>query len=363
MDFRYFVPVEIYGGEDCVRKNAAVFARCGSRALIVTGKSSAKNGSLADVAAVLEANGQEYAVFDSVPPNPTVQSVEEGAALARRFGAGFIVAVGGGSPMDAAKAIAVLARQLAPEGIFAHKIGEDVLPMLHIPTTAGTGSEVTPYAIITNDEKQTKTSISAPSLFPKAAFLDGKYMKDLPQSVTVNTALDAVSHAVEGMLSVRAGGMSDLFAKQALILLMGEYESLLAGSYTPAGRQNLLYGSTLAGMVIANTGTTPVHGMGYSLTYFHGVPHGRANGLLLPNFLKECEKIWKGSTAKVYDALGMDAQEFAQKIKALLGRHKKLPEETLRDYAARAAKNKNVRNCRVPFNEESLYAVLKRSVG
>ena len=83
-------------------------------------------------------------------------------------------------------------------------------------------------------------------------------------------------------------------------------------------------------MVIANTGTTPVHGMGYSLTYFHGVPHGRANGLLLPNFLKECEKIWKGSTAKVYDALGMDAQEFAQKIKALLGRHKKLPEETLR---------------------------------
>ncbi len=363
MDAGFYVPVRIVGGEDCVKKGAQHFARFGQQALIVCGKSAASNGALDDVKEVLSVNGQRGIVYDAIPQNPTVASVMEGARIARENRVNFIIAIGGGSPMDAAKAIAMLACQDIPEGLFAHKIGNAVLPMIHIPTTAGTGSEVTPYAIITNDELQTKQSISSPALFPHIAFLDGKYMAHLPQDVTVNTAIDAISHAVEGMLSVRAGGMSDLFAKQALSLLMREYENLLAGSYTLADRQNLLYGSALAGMVIANTGTTPVHGMGYSLTYFHGVPHGRANGLLLPNFLKECEKIWMGSTRKVFDALGMDVQEFAQKLKALLGRHKKLSEAELRDYAARAAKNKNVRNCRVPFTEENLYTVLKRSVG
>ncbi len=363
MDAGFFVPVRIVGGENCVKKGAQHFAPFGRSALIVCGKSAAQNGALADVKSALAANGQSAVVYDAIPQNPTLACVYEGARVARENRVDFVVAIGGGSPMDAAKAIAVLACQDAPEGLFAHAIGNAVLPMIHIPTTAGTGSEVTPYAIITNDEQKTKQSISSPALFPRIAFLDGKYMASLPQEVTVNTALDAVSHAVEGMLSVRAGGMSDLFAKQALSLLLGEYENLLAGSYTPASRQNLLYGATLAGMVIANTGTSPVHGMGYSLTYFHGVPHGRANGLLLPNFLKECERIWPGSTRKVFDALGMDLQAFAQKVKALLGRRKKLPEEELRDFAARAAKNKNVRNCRVPFTEADLYTVLKRSVG
>lgn len=358
MNYRYFVPVEVYGGEGCVCKHAEVFARYGSRALIVTGKSSAKNGSLADVCAVLDRNGQAYALFDAVPANPTVASVGAGAEKARAFGAQFIVAIGGGSPMDAAKAIAMLARQEAPEGIFAHAIGEDVLPMIHIPTTAGTGSEVTQYAIITNDEKQTKTSISSPALFPKAAFLDGKYMAELPQAVTVNTALDAVSHAVEGMLSVRAGALSDALARESLRLLSGEYPALLKGEYSADSRQNLLEGASLAGMVIANTGTTPVHGMGYSLTYFHGVPHGRANGLLLPAFLKFCEKKIPGRTAQVCDALGMQVESFSEKVAALLGTRERFTEQELRDYAARAAKNKNVSNCLAHFTEEELFEVL-----
>lgn len=361
MDFRYFVPVEIYGGEGCVKKNAEIFIRFGKRALVVTGKSSAKNGALADVISVLEGNGQQYTVFDAVPPNPTVSSIEEGAGIARRFGAEFIVAVGGGSPMDAAKAIAMLARQEAPEGIFAHKIGEDVLPMLHIPTTAGTGSEVTPYAIITNDEKKTKTSISAPSLFPKAAFLDGKYMKDLPQIVTVNTALDAISHAVEGMLSVRAGALSDALARESLRLLLGEYPSLLKGEYTAHSRQNLLNGAALAGMVIANTGTSPVHGMGYSLTYFHDIPHGRANGLLLPTFLAVCERKIPARMSEICGALGMSVREFTDRVAALLGGRECLTDAERRDYAARASQNKNVKNCIAHFSEEDLLEVLCNS--
>lgn len=363
MEFQYFVPVHIVSGENCVRKIGGLMKPFGGQALIVTGQSSAKNGALEDVIFALNQNGQCYAVYDSVPNNPTVKSVEEGAVLARRIGADFIVAIGGGSPMDAAKAIAMLARQEVKEGIFAHKITEDVLPMVHVPTTAGTGSEVTPYSIITNDEKQTKTSIAAPSLFPRIAFLDGKYMLGLPHHTTVNTALDAISHAVEGMLSVRAGALSDMFARESLRIIFSEYEALRNGKYTLQSRQNLLYGATLAGMVIANTGTSPVHGMGYSLTYFHDVPHGRANGLLLPEFLKLCLKKKPERAMEIYAALGMDADAFASAVGALLGEKEKYDDATLRDYAHRASLNKNVKNCQAYFTEEDLYEVLKNSVG
>lgn len=358
MNYRYFVPVEVYGGKDCVRAHADVFARYGRNALIVTGKSSEKNGALSDVCAALEENGQSYGIFDAIPSNPTVACVVEGAERARAMNAQLVVAIGGGSPMDAAKAIAMLARQRVDGDIFAHAIGEDVLPMIHIPTTAGTGSEVTEYAILTNEAKQTKTSISAPSLFPKVALLDGKYMEGLPQSVTVNTALDAISHAVEGMLSVRAGVLSDALARESLRLLLGEYPALLKGEYSADARQTLLEGATLAGMVIANTGTTPVHGMGYSLTYFHGVPHGRANGLLLPAFLKACEEKIPGRMAQICDALGMQTDRFSEMVASLLGKRERFTDEKLRDYASRAAKNKNVQNCLARFTEGDLYKVL-----
>ena len=363
MDFQYYMPVHIVSGEDCVKKNARLFRELGSNVLVVTGKSSAKNGALEDAIFAFQLNGQKYTVFDRVPNNPTVACVEEGAAMAAACKADCVVAIGGGSPMDAAKAIAMLARQSAPEGLFSHAITQDVLPMAHIPTTAGTGSEVTPYAIITNDEKQTKTSISAPSLFPVYAFLDAKYMSSLPQSITINTALDALSHAVEGMLSVRASLVTDALARESISLLLGEYDNLLKGEYSPQSRRNLLHGSALAGMVIANTGTSPVHGMGYSLTYFHDVPHGRANGLLLPAFLKACKEKIPQRAEEIYHALGMDAQTFSEKVGALLGKREVYPDSELQDYAARASQNKNIKNCSAFFSREDLLSVLRASLG
>ncbi len=363
MDFQYYVPVRIVSGSDCVKKQKELLCAFGQRALIVTGKSSVRNGALEDVAYALNANGQKFAVFDRVPNNPTVESVEEGARLAKEFCADFIVAVGGGSPMDAAKAVAMRAKQSIPEGIFAHPIGGDVLPMVHIPTTAGTGSEVTQYSILTNDEKQTKTSISSPALFPKIAFLDGKYMADLPQDITVNTAIDAISHAVEGMLSVRAGALTDALAKESLRAIFSEYRALSTGNYTIHSRQNLLYGATVAGMVIANTGTSPVHGMGYSLTYFHKIPHGRANGLLLPSFLRICRKKIPERMQEICEAIGSDLEEFSQRIGFLLGERERYPDEVLRDYAHRASMNKNIKNCRAFFDENDLYEVFKDALG
>ena len=364
MDFQYFMPVKIVCGRDCVSKNAQLWAEMGKKCLIVTGKSSAKNGSLADVCGVLSANGQAWQVYDDIPQNPTVACVREGGRLARSFGADFIAAIGGGSPMDAAKAIAMLARQEDGGDIFAYKSTGDVLPMVHIPTTAGTGSEVTPYAILTNDEKQTKTSISAPAFFPKIAFLDGKYMRCLSQKTTVYTAIDAMSHAMEGMLSVRAGALSDALAKAALSVLHKETGALAAGRYTDEDRDALLYAATLAGMVIANTGTSPVHSMGYSLTYFHGAPHGRANGLLLPEFFAVCEEKAPARAKEILAAAGYAShKELAAALAPLLGEREAIDRDTLRASAKKASVNKNIKNCSVFFGEEDLFRVLVRSVG
>ena len=363
MEFQYYMPVRLVCGRDCVRERADLFSGFGKKALIVTGKSSAKNGALADTEAALSANGQKWLVYDSIPPNPTVASVREGGRLARGFGAEFVVAIGGGSPMDAAKAIAMLAKQEA-EDIFSYSATGDVLPMLHIPTTAGTGSEVTPYAILTNDEKETKTSISNPAYFPKIAFLDGKYMRGLPQSTTVYTAVDAMSHAMEGMLSVRAGALSDALARESLRILHGELPALAKGEYTDGDRDALLYAATLAGMVIANTGTCAVHSMGYSLTYFHGAPHGRANGLLLPEFFAVCEEKSPARAKEILHAAGFAShKEFAEALAPLLGKREAIADDRLRAYARKASVNKNIKNCSVFFGEEDLYRVLKRSVG
>lgn len=140
--------------------------------------------------------------------NPTVECVYDGAETAMEEEVDFVIAIGGGSPMDSAKAIALLAvSDIERKNLFDGNIGNKALPMIHIPTTAGTGSEVTPYAILTNHEKQTKKSIASPCLFPTYALLDAKYTKNLGLATTVNTAIDSLSHSVEGMMSKRANIM------------------------------------------------------------------------------------------------------------------------------------------------------------
>lgn len=365
MNFNYYMPVRIFCGRDCLVKNADYISSFGKRAIVVTGKSSAKNGALADVASAFEKAGIKYCVFDRVMPNPTAENVREGGSAARRFGADFVVAAGGGSPMDAAKVIARLAKGDA-EDVFSlgGAAAEDVLPMIHIPTTAGTGSEVTPYAILTDRVQETKRNVSSPAFFPRAAFLDGKYLRGIPHDTAVYTAIDAVSHAMEGMLSVRAGALSDTLAKESLHMISSEFSSLTADALTDEGRDRLLYAAALAGMVIANTGTCAVHSMGYSLTYEHGAPHGRANGLLLPDFLAVCEERSPERVGQILGAFGCkNAFGLKELFRPLLGGREQIGDDLLRKYAKRAAANKNISNCIVRFDEEDLFRVLKSAVG
>ncbi len=329
------MPTKVIVGADCVRRNADIFG-IGKKALIVTGASSAKkNGALDDAVHALKAKNVQYAVFDKVMSNPTINCVYEGAEAAMEEEADFIVAIGGGSPMDAAKAIALLAvTDIDKKELLTADIGSRALPMIHIPTTAGTGSEVTPYSILTNHEKKTKASIGAPCLFPSYALLDAKYTDHLGKRTTVNTAIDALSHSVEGMMSARANIMADAIAREGIRIISSLFDKLIQGYLTRPDREQLLYASMLGGVVISQTKTTAVHSMGYSLTYFHGIDHGRANGLLLGEFTEYTERYAPSKVRDILSCMNMTSVgEFKAKLSRILGAKEKFEPEELEMYA------------------------------
>ena len=363
MSFHYFMPTKVIAGQGCIVEQAAAMKALGTKALIVTGARSATlNGSQDDVVRALEANGQPYLVFNQVMSNPTVQCAYDGASMARENGCDFFIAIGGGSPMDAAKAMALLTAQdkeIPPAEIFSTAYTK-ALPVVAVPTTAGTGSEVTQYAILTNDAAETKTSIATPLIFPALAYLDPVYMKSLGKNVTINTAVDALSHSMEGMLSIRASKLSDAQAKESLALIAACFGAISKDNVSMAVREKLLLASTLGGMVIANTGTTAVHAMGYSLTYYKDIDHGRANGLLLPSFLAFVETREKERVAEILACMNMKSvAEFAEQINVLLGKRETLSAEEIEHYAEKAGKTANIGNCLIRPEKDDLVDVLK----
>ena len=371
MELNFYMPTKVIMGEDCVTKQAVLFKEYGGKALIVTGTNSAKiNGALQDVEEALESQGIEYELFDRIMANPTVACVYEGAAYAKEKKADFIIGIGGGSPMDAAKAIALLAVQdIAEEEIFLGKFVNQALPLVLIPTTAGTGSEVTPYSILTNTEGQTKTSIASPAIFPKLALLDAKYMRNLSVEITVNTGVDALSHAIEGMLSVRATKVSDGIAVQSIQEIVPCLSALSPDTNKPAAeipmqlREKLLYGSMLAGVVISHTGTTAVHSMGYSLTYFKNIDHGRANGLLLPSFLRFVMKQDAALVKQILSAMSFSSLDDLEALfLRLLGDRERITGQEIEKYAGIAIKAKNILNSKVKPEKEDLIQMYERSL-
>lgn len=366
MNLNFYMPTKVIMGEDCILKNAGLFTTLGKKAMLVTGANSAKvNGSQDDVIKALESVHIPYIIYDKVMSNPTVPCVYEGARVAKENEVDFIIAIGGGSPMDAGKAMALLACQdIKEEDIFLGKFSEQVLPMAFVPTTAGTGSEVTPYSILTNDKAQTKTSISTPKLFPTISFLDAKYMDSLSLTTTINTAIDALSHAVEGMISVRASVLSDALALESIRNIASCFEELQDGKISRESREKLLYGSMLAGVVISHTGTTAVHSMGYSLTYFKDIDHGRANGLLLGGFLEFVEKSKPELILSMLNAMNLNSvKEFSTLMDQLFGEKEEITVEEMENYTTISMKAKNIKNSSVEPDYQVVLDIYKKSFG
>lgn len=369
MDF--FNPVRIVSGRGCLRDFANI-NQFGKRCLIVTGKSSAKvSGALADAEALLSKAGISYQIFDEIEPNPLLDTVYAGGKTARDFGADFLIGIGGGSPLDAAKAVGIFATNpdMAPEEIFTAP-RKDALPLLAVPTTAGTGSEVTPYSILTVPSIENKKSVAGDDLYPKVAFLDPDYTKSMPVSVTFSTGVDALSHAVEGFFMKKASLVSDALARTSIPLLAkGLRQAATAQSASDISdetREMLLYGSALAGMVISRTGTGFVHSTGYMLTYYHDVPHGHANAYFLADFVAFMEKASPERAREIYALCQVkNADELFALISSCdaMPLDMKLPSERLSYYAERTIGAKNVANGLAAITEEELLAVLRRRLG
>ena len=363
----FFNPVRILSGEGCFASFQG-FSAFGRRCVIVCGKTSAKKcGALEDAEAALRSQGIDYMVFDRIEPNPMLATVYEGGRLARIFGAEFVLAIGGGSPLDAGKAVAAFAAnpELAPEEIYTAP-RKPALPILAVNTTAGTGSEVTPYSILTVPSLENKKSFAGDDLYAKIAFCDPKYTASLPRSFTMSTAVDALSHAVEGYFMKKANALSDALAEQAITLLQKGIRAVIANDLSPATREILLYGSTLAGMVISRTGTGFVHSTGYMLTYHHDVPHGQANAYFLPDFIHCMAKAAPERAARIYKLLGVsDHREFAALLSACddMPLTLKLPDELCVKYADKTIGAKNVANAVYTVQYDELLGIIRSRLG
>lgn len=362
MNMNYFNPTKIISGEGCF-KNFDGFADFGKRCMIVTGRSSAKKcGALYDAEAQLEKYGVKYMIFDSIEPNPLIDTCQSAGLAANDFGAEFILGIGGGSALDASKAIAIYAAnpEIEKLDIFNAEFDVSPLPILAVNTTVGTGSEVTPYSVLTVHEYQTKKSVGHPTLFPKIAFLDPNYIKSLPRNIVASTAVDALSHAIEGYYSIRATIMTDTYAEAAMLRLSQGLIALAEGRRDDDMHSELLYGSTLAGLVIAGTGTGFVHAMGYPLTYFHDVPHGEANAYFLAEFVRKMETADPVRTLRLLNHCSVSSiEQLDELIHKVLVLGLKLTEAQCVSYAAVAVQSKNVQNSLRVLTESELCQVYR----
>ena len=285
--FTYFMPAKVFFGRDCIMNNREAFTALGKKALIFTGRHSAKiNGSQDDVIAALDAVGIGHVVFDEVEENPSLETVEKAAKIGIAEGADFVIGIGGGSPMDAAKGASYLmanpdmtGAMLMQAGTYSHT------PVVEIATTAGTGSETTQYAVFTLHDKGTKNGATQKT-FADISFLDAKYMESLSDKVTVNTAVDALTHLIEGYTSAKSNFMSDRMAEVGLGIFAQCIPAIKALKFDFETREKLMLMSTIAGMVIAQAGTSLPHAAGYMPTYERKIPHGRANAIFTRAYLE-----------------------------------------------------------------------------
>ncbi len=258
------------------------------RALIVTDKSLVKAGVVAKVEAVLSDAGVSYAVFDEVLPNPTVSIANAGFEQCRNINAEFLVAVGGGSPIDTCKAVGILAANGQPieqyEGV--NKSRNRSLPIIAINTTAGTGSEVTAFYVITDEKRHSKMVMVDDNCIVSIAVNDPELMISMPKSLTAATGMDALTHGIEAYLSVNSSPLTDKDAFWAIRTVRKYLPRAVQNGNDIEARSMMAYAENVAGMAFSNGGLGMVHAMAHSLGGFYNLPHGICNALLLPHVLE-----------------------------------------------------------------------------
>lgn len=317
----FFMPTRLYTGDDCVSRHAGELAFLGRRCLVVTGGHAAQaSGALADVERALSACGIEAVFWSGVRENPTVASCIEAGRLASERGVRFILGIGGGSALDASKAISVFAANPALDeaGFYRLAWEREPLPIVLVGTTAGTGSEVTKVSVLT-DAAHRKHSIHDDRLFAALAFGDSRYTWSCPLATTLSCGVDVVAHATESYFSHKADEISRAFAVRAIRLVLSPLGAAAAGeTLSPDQHRQLYEASILGGLAINTTGTCFPHNVGYYLTETYGVAHGFACAVFLPAMLGLVRAYDPAYAEAFYNETGTNEEAFVGVIESCL---------------------------------------------
>ncbi len=281
----FVIPNHTVVGTNVLGEAAPLLKKMGNKAFIVTGKHVAVSDMMKQLTALLDENGIDCVIFDGITGEPTDTMIENGVEMLKSSGCDFIIGIGGGSPLDSAKAIAAMA---VNEGSIADYNGKEItgeiLPLAAIPTTAGTGSEATKFTVITDSEKGIKMLLKGDVLVPKLAIVDSSFTVGAPKSVTSATGLDALTHAVEAYTSRKAFSMTDTLAVSAVKRIMKYLPIAYREPDNSLAREQMSVAALEAGICINNSSVTIVHGMSRPIGALFHVPHGMSNAMLL----KEC---------------------------------------------------------------------------
>jgi alcohol dehydrogenase len=275
--------------------------------LIVTDAMLVKIGLLEEMEKRLETLGIRFVVYDGILPDPTIDQIEAGLKILKRERCQAILAVGGGSPIDAAKVIAARATNNKPvskmEGMF--KVFSAPLPLFAVPTTAGTGSEVTIAAVVSDPGRKKKSAIMDPKLVPMMAALDGSLMTGLPPNVTAATGMDALTHAVEAYISANALPETDAYALAATRLIMENLPTAVATGKNVEARQSMAFASYYAALAFTRAGVGYVHAISHNFGAYYHTPHGLGNAIVLPYVLEYSKQNCIKRLARLAEASGL----------------------------------------------------------
>jgi alcohol dehydrogenase len=303
-EFTFSVPQNIIAGKGSIKRLPEIAKELnGTHAFIISGPHLNKIGVVKSCADALEKAGIRSDSFTETEANPSIETVEKATNAYKESGADFIVALGGGSPMDVAKAVGVVAKyggNIADyEG--GGKVPGDIVPIIAVPTTAGTGSEVTAFSVITDHARNYKLTVFSYKLIPSYAILDADLITTVPKSVAAACGVDALVHALEAYISTAASPFSDAMAEKALEMIGGNIRRYVANRSDEEAAQNMLAGSLFAGIAFSWARLGNVHAMSHPVSAYFNVPHGVANAILLPTVVEYNALADNGKYFKLYN--------------------------------------------------------------
>ncbi|MGF6589938.1 L-threonine dehydrogenase [Pseudomonas sp. 2835] len=309
MSSTFFIPAVNIMGIDCLEEAMAAIAGYGLRkALIVTDAGLAKAGIAERIAEMLAMRDIDSAIFDGAKPNPSIANVEQGLALLQRERCDCVISLGGGSPHDCAKGIALCATNGGHirdyEGV--DQSAKPQLPLIAINTTAGTASEMTRFCIITDEARHVKMAIVDRNVTPLLSVNDPALMVGMPKGLTAATGMDALTHAIEAYVSTAATPITDACAIKAIELISDNLRQAVAEGSDLKARENMAYAQFLAGMAFNNASLGYVHAMAHQLGGFYDLPHGVCNAVLLPHVQRFNASVSAARLRDVAKAMGVD---------------------------------------------------------